>query len=434
MRGFWMRAGWYSQRHLGSTRDHIDTLPNESSLYSASMEIMATYTLDPRTSVLIGGITSGLMAIVLSMLAGAAPLPTQGLRTWVGGAWMIFIALLLLGLRDWISPLASVTLGNSALMLAYVVWLAGSHRHLGKPLRWAPWLAAWALATIAVTWFVYGDESFRVRVIIVAGLCACINACHALLLLRHPKAERFGRSVGITVTTTWFVILTAVYIARALHATAFPQGNTGLLTQDAIQIVYTGCFTICNLMLVIGFATMASDHVRARIAEQAMRDPLTGLLNRQALLECLQRVHAHSERTGEPYSIAMLDVDHFKKINDGHGHPVGDKVLIALCRRLTRMVRPSDAVARYGGEEFIIVMPQTPLPQALLIAQRIVREAVEPEDYQSLPPFTISIGLAEWSSAGGEMDATIARADAALYAAKAKGRNRVEVDGMRVRA
>src|SRR5688500_1222445 len=113
MRSFWRRADWCSQRRLGSTRDHIDTLPNESGLYSASMETVVTYTLDPRTSVLIAGITSGLMASVLSMLAGAAPLPTQGLRIWVGGAWMIFIALLLLGLRDWISPLASVTLGNS---------------------------------------------------------------------------------------------------------------------------------------------------------------------------------------------------------------------------------------------------------------------------------------------------------------------------------
>jgi diguanylate cyclase (GGDEF)-like protein len=397
------------------------------------MEAVVTYTLDPRTSVLIGGITSGLMAVVLSMLARATPLPVPGLRIWSSGAWMVFIAMLLLGLRDWISPLVSVTLGNSALIFAYIVWLAGSHRYLGKPMRLAPWLVAWALSTIAATWFVYGEQSFRARVVVVAGLCALINACHARVLLRHPKAKSFGRSVGITLTIAWLVILTVVYIVRTAHAAAFPQGNTGLLTQDVIQIVYTGCFTICNLMLVIGFATMASDYVRTRIAEQAMRDPLTGMLNRQALLECLQRVHGDCARTGEPYSVAMLDVDHFKKINDNHGHSVGDQVLVHLCRRLTRLVGPNDAVARYGGEEFVIVMPQTSLPQALLIAQRIVQDAFKPEDNPSLPACTISIGLAEWSSAGEAMDAIIARADTALYEAKANGRNRVEVDGMRMR-
>jgi hypothetical protein len=79
---------------------------------------MTIYAMDPRTTVLIGSITSGLMAIVLTLLARATPLPVPGLRTWVAGAWLVFLALLLLGLRDWISPLASVTLGNSALVLA----------------------------------------------------------------------------------------------------------------------------------------------------------------------------------------------------------------------------------------------------------------------------------------------------------------------------
>ena len=262
---------------------------------------MDTYALDPRTTVLIGSITSGLMAIVLSLLARATPLPVAGLRIWVVGAWLVFMSLLLVGLRDWISPLASVTLGNSALILAYIVWLAGTRRHFGERVRWSPWLVAWAVAVAAVTWFVYGEQSFRARVVIVAGLCAFINAYHALVLLRHPHADRFGRSFGITLTICWLMVLAAVYGVRALHAVAFAQGNTGLLTQDAVQIVYTGSFTICNLMLVIGFATMASDHVRARIEEQAIRDPLTGTLNRQALVECLEREGSRGKRAGQPF-------------------------------------------------------------------------------------------------------------------------------------
>ncbi|PZQ01989.1 MAG: hypothetical protein DI587_04050 [Variovorax paradoxus] len=389
---------------------------------------MSTYALDPRTTILIGGITSGLMALVLSLLARATPLPVPGLRTWVAGGWLIFSAMVLLGLRDWTSNLATVTLGNGALMLAYIVWLAGTHRHLGQRIRWAPWLLVWAVATALVSWFIFVEPSFRVRTVVVAGLCACLSAHHAVVLLRNPRVERFGRSIGVSLTITWLLILAAVYGIRALHAAWLPQGSTGLLTQGVVQIVYTGSFTICNLMLVIGYATTASDHVRARIEDQAIHDPLTGGLNRQALMDSLERERAHSARTGQPFSVAMLDVDHFKKINDSHGHPVGDRVLVHLCRRMSALVRPNDVVARYGGEEFVIVMPETTLAEALQAGQRLLTHAVQVDD-QALPAFTVSIGLAQWSAVDNSVETVIARADAALYAAKANGRNRVEVGG-----
>lgn len=390
---------------------------------------MSAYAMDPRTTVLIGSITSGLMAIVLSLLARATPLPVPGLRTWAWGAWLVFVAMLLLGLRDWISPLLSVTLGNGALVLAYLVWLAGTRQHFGTRARLPFWLTAWALAIAATTWYAFGDESFRARTVIIAGLCAGINAYHAFVLPRHPRADRIGQSIGLTLTTCWLATLAAVYGVRALHAAALPQGGSGLLTQDVVQIIYTGSFTICNLMLVIGFATMASDYVRARIEEQAIRDPLTGTLNRKALLECLEREHSRSVRSRQAFSVAMVDVDHFKKINDGHGHPVGDRVLVHLCRRMQGLVRPHDVVARYGGEEFMIVMPDTALPAARQAAERILNDAVK-IDGPTLPAFTISLGLAEWSEADDSVEATVARADTALYAAKANGRNRVEIAGV----
>jgi diguanylate cyclase (GGDEF)-like protein len=392
---------------------------------------MSTYALDPRTTVLIGSITSGLMAMVLTLLARATPLPVPGLRTWVAGSWLVFAGLLLLGLRDWIPPLATITLGNGAFVLAYVVWLAGTRQHFGERLRWGPWLLAWLAMAGAVTWFAYAQPSYRMRLVVVAGLCCFISVHHALVLLRYPQAERFGRTLGITLVTSWLGILAAVYAARTAHAAFFPQGDSGLLSQDPVQIVYTASFTVCNLLLVIGFATMASDHVRARIEEQAIRDPLTGTLNRQALLECLERERTRHGRTGQPFCVAMLDVDHFKKINDGHGHPVGDRVLVHLCRRMAALVRPHDVVARYGGEEFVVVMPQTRLPEAALVAERLLREAVGGDD-QALPAFTVSIGLAESAADDATADATIARADVALYQAKARGRNRLERAALRL--
>jgi len=134
-------------------------------------------------------------------------------------------------------------------------------------------------------------------------------------------------------------------------------------------------------------------------------------------------------RSRQAFSVAMVDVDHFKKINDGHGHPVGDRVLVHLCRRMQGLVRPHDVVARYGGEEFMIVMPDTALPAARQAAERILNDAVK-IDGPTLPAFTISLGLAEWSEADDSVEATVARADTALYAAKANGRNRVEIAGV----
>lgn len=383
------------------------------------------YLLDPRTTVLIGGITCGLMAFVLTMLARATPLPVPGMRTWVIGAWIIFIALLLLGLRDWITPLASVTLGNSALMLASIMWLAGTRQHLASPMRWTSWLAALSLAAVAITWFVYGEESFRFRVVIVAGISAYISVYHAVVLLRTHRPEHFRKGIGAALTASWLIVLGLVYFLRMLHAAILPQGNSGLLTQDIIQIVYTGSFTICDLMLVVGFSTMASDYVRAMVEDQAIRDPLTGTFNRQAMVKFLERELAQGRRGNYTFSVVMLDVDHFKRINDKYGHPIGDQVLIQLCQRLESLIRPHDVLARYGGEEFFIIMPATPLSSALLAAQRILVEAVQIDD-ASLPDFTISMGVAEWEQANMAIASLIARVDAALYQAKENGRNRVE--------
>jgi diguanylate cyclase (GGDEF)-like protein len=291
-------------------------------------------------------------------------------------------------------------------------------------MRWRYWVTVWTLSTLAVTWFVYEERSFRARVLIVAGLCAYIGICHAWVLLRSPRTDRKG--IGIVLAASWHAILALVYGIRALHAAALPQGESELLTQDATQIVYTASFTICNLMLVIGFATLASDYVRARIEEQARRDPLTGTFNRQALVECLEREFSQSRRGSHTFSVAMLDVDHFKKINDGYGHPIGDQVLVHLCRQTRYLIRPHDVLARYGGEEFFIVMPGTPLSAAVLVAQRILLDAVRLDD-PSLPRLTISIGVAEWSGEDASVAALVSRTDAALYQAKANGRNRVEI-------
>jgi diguanylate cyclase len=146
-------------------------------------------------------------------------------------------------------------------------------------------------------------------------------------------------------------------------------------------------------------------------------DPLTGVSNRRALVETLISMFAMMNRYELPFSIVIVDIDHFKKINDEQGHLYGDSILKSVAKVLDDNVRDTDIVTRYGGEEFVIVMPQTALPGACIFSDRL-RQNVE----QKLP-LTISGGVAA-AVDGDNPQTLLARADAALYSAKAAGRNR----------
>ena len=161
---------------------------------------------------------------------------------------------------------------------------------------------------------------------------------------------------------------------------------------------------------------------------QASHDALTGIRNRGAVLTALQRELDRAERHPGPLSVILLDLDHFKLVNDTYGHLAGDRVLLEVARRMQSAVRSYDAVGRFGGEEFLIVLPQTDSAAALTIAHRIA------ESIRAAPvhagtvdiPMTASMGVAS-SSTHTDMQTLLHAADCALYDAKAAGRNRVEV-------
>lgn len=158
----------------------------------------------------------------------------------------------------------------------------------------------------------------------------------------------------------------------------------------------------------------------AEVERLATSDALTGLANRRLFDETLERAVARARRTGEPLAVAVLDIDHFKAVNDEHGHQVGDEVLRQLATALRQVVRAGDLVARYGGEEFVVLATQASVDDAVVLAERL-RAAARTV---SAVPVTISVGVAGLP-AGGDGAAMVADADAALYRAKATGRDRV---------
>jgi len=162
-----------------------------------------------------------------------------------------------------------------------------------------------------------------------------------------------------------------------------------------------------------------------QLAEMANTDPLTGVSNRGHIEECLANEVARATRFGTTLSVGMVDIDHFKRVNDSFGHPFGDRVIREVARVLSETVRQVDMVGRYGGEEFLVVMPGTGLEGAGVLAERI-RAAVaalthEPEGHCA----TLSVGVAQWERDAANWEGLVSRADQALYQAKEEGRNRV---------
>ena len=158
-----------------------------------------------------------------------------------------------------------------------------------------------------------------------------------------------------------------------------------------------------------------------RLRELANRDALTGLFNRRHLHERLGEEIARAARSGRPFSLAMLDLDHFKLINDEHGHQTGDDVLCAFAEDLSARVRKTDCVGRWGGEEFLLILPETTKVAALKLLNDLREHVSRMRD--GLPRFTVSIGVAELPTDASELLPLVAAADARLYEAKHAGRN-----------
>lgn len=173
---------------------------------------------------------------------------------------------------------------------------------------------------------------------------------------------------------------------------------------------------------------LANLKLRDALREMALRDGLTGMYNRRYLEDALSRELHRAERSGKPVSVVMIDIDHFKRFNDKHGHDAGDFVLGAVARAITRGIRPSDIACRYGGEELAIVLPEVALASACARAEQlrlVIRDTNLVHLGQTLPAPTASFGIAVYPANGTKPADLLKAADHALYRANQEGRDRV---------
>jgi diguanylate cyclase (GGDEF)-like protein len=322
--------------------------------------------------------------------------------------------ILLLFLRGAIPDLLSMTVANALVLLSFTLQYLSILRFLGVRRSLYP---IWAvdLAALFVVFYYSQVQHDIVPRIIAASLAIVLNrGLMSFELLHNAQGRIHMRLFGITMALFSLMSLVRAIVSYRNGAPANYMQSSPLqtlaLAGDLIYICLLGLF----------FFTMISGRVLGLLKEQVERDPLSGSLNRRGIELRLDIELKRLARSQAPLSIALIDIDHFKSINDSAGHAAGDIVIRNVVTTISACLRGYDSLGRYGGDEFLLILPQTHCAEAHLVADRLasnVRAKVS-----SILPVTISTGLTE--AVPADSAATLLdRADKALYAAKRAGRN-----------
>ncbi|OYT93847.1 MAG: GGDEF domain-containing protein [Burkholderiales bacterium PBB3] len=361
---------------------------------------------------------ASLMALVLYFQSRTYPTSVQGLRQWASGQLVGFLSTVLLGLQGVLPAILTMGLSNVLVILAAALLLHGTSLHYGRAL---PRLFFAVLLLIEIPLYVWLSSDLQLYVWRLVGVCVSVLVIllwHAWVIGKHGSG-RFAARFTLLV----LLALAGVITLRGVTALLTPL-PIGMFVSSPMQAVYLASFSFGILLLSIGGILMASERLHRELEQLASKDSLTGAFTRRALFELGDNEIARAQRQGTPLSALMLDLDHFKVVNDTHGHYVGDQVLNDFVQRVQGVLRRPAILGRYGGEEFVVLLPDTGREEALLVAERIrASKTVLPD----VPVCQVSIGVASFAHGGPDsLRDLIGRADAGLYRAKELGRNRVE--------
>ena len=349
------------------------------------------------------------------------------LRTWAQGSWAMLAGLAFLSARAQLPFWLSVLLGNGLLALGLALYNLGLAQYLQRH-RPGPWL--WGLVALFWGWLAFtlargwpmaprvAGASLTLALLLLPGIW---------LVLRHGwRDEASLRAVGLTM------LLSALALAlRGWHALRHPEDFQELLQTNPAQGVTFLAGFVGLLGAGFGFVLACFERLARRMEELASLDGLTGCLNRGSTDTLLAHSLERGRREGAPVAFALLDLDHFKQINDRLGHRAGDAALRAFAQEVRARLRGSDVLGRVGGEEFGIILPATDAAGArrLIDAVRLAVEGLRLSDAEGQAfGLTVSAGIAVAApDAGLSPDRLYALADAALYCAKREGRNRVQL-------
>jgi diguanylate cyclase (GGDEF)-like protein len=376
---------------------------------------------NPLTILVVTVLSSAMSMAVLGSLWRAA---IPGVGYWISAGAVAIVALLAFSLQGHASQWLGIVAANELLAVSVLLVVEGCCRFLGRRTR--PWAAyAGALAVLlGITYWTFAAPDFNARVTVVSAFHAFLYAMLAVMMLRERPANRPRYS--------YYFLAVAALLLCIGHLSRGVMYGFGMLLQSNLLQVSPGnvAFLALGILappcLSIGVVMLAHDRLAERLEQLANVDELTGVLSRRAFLATSLALLNAARRTRSPTTMAIIDIDSFKAVNDSYGHAAGDQVLSHFAAFVAGNLRVGDVFGRLGGEEFGVLCPATTAAEAVSMLDRL-RVQLASAATTELPrglKYTFSVGVDQYQR-DESLAQLMARADGALYAAKASGRDRV---------
>lgn len=344
-------------------------------------------------------------------------------HTWQAGTFLIAIGCGLFAIASERPPPMLLVIVNTAFLIGLLAYNRALAKFYG--FKASNWLyLPIAVGAFSVFWFSMVDENFQARIIIITIAWCWLMLASIRILARPPRADD---SVSRRVLLIIFMIMAVFTALRASVFLFSPLPTDFSVTTGAstVNVVTPIFMAVLPVLGTTSFILLCSDRIRLQWEHAASTDYLTGLPNRRTLTQRAEQLFKKAGQAGAGLSVAIFDIDSFKKINDTHGHDVGDRALQHVADILSTHAGNRTMVARSGGEEFVMLLDGPP-EQRLEGLRKAVQDAPCKTDGKVLP-LTVSIGVASRGPSDADFSGLLRRADRALYAAKSLGRNRVEV-------
>jgi diguanylate cyclase (GGDEF)-like protein len=344
----------------------------------------------------------------------------RGIRSLTGAALAGLICVILIACRPFAPTFLFVIVANLGILASFLLM----YRATAEILCVRPALLTFSICVCVATlpgflYYTYVGHQIVPRVLLSSGAIAIIAACNAVLLFRHrDPLLRYQ-----ILAQAWLLtVLSSMHAVRCVLTWLYPPQDDFFLQLDLIQATFIYLNYILAMANLCGLLWLSLCAHRKDLHTMARTDGLTGLLNRRAFEESLQRDMLRVSRTGLTLGMLLIDIDHFKSVNDLHGHLAGDEVIRKVGSTLQQGVRPADVLARFGGEEFVILMRDVGLREVEATAERLRLGIASLPGLAGAMAVTVSIGVTV-SQLEDTADSFLSRCDDALYLAKRSGRN-----------
>ena len=381
-------------------------------------------TADVPTLLLMVIVSSVVMAGALLVLGGWRR--QDGLVYWAGALLLGGAGYALFLMRGHLPDAFAVVLANTMVSAMFSGLTAAVQCFQGQPPRWLRLLTAPALMAALM---VYGLGDLVLRVVL-ANLLMALQTLWLLRCLHRTGAGTGTTGRGALLLTAGLALECGVLLLRSASAPMFAQQGASVLTSNTVQTLTFMTAFIALLVTSMGFVFMGKERADQLNRHLAAQDELTSMANRRAIIAALDRDVSRSLRTRAPLALMMLDIDHFKQVNDRHGHLAGDAVLRHVAGVLRQRVRAQDIVGRYGGEEFLVVLPDTGHEGAYQLALQLCAAVQAAPCLWNGESISVTVSIGVFGSRlepQDHWDLLLHAADSALYRAKEAGRNRVEL-------